>query len=343
MKDFLTSEEREALKVRHRREKDGRTRDRMKAVLLSDKGWSYRDIAEALFLDEETISKHVEEYRSEKKLSMIVGGSESKLSEAQTNELMKHLESRTYLKSVEICAYIEETYGIKYTVAGMTSWLKSHGFSFIKPRSVPAKADPVKQAAFIETYKKLKEETPADEPILFLDAVHPTMATKITHGWIRKGSGKIIETTASRTRMNIVGTIELATMAVHKKDYKSVNSGSIIDFFGFVKSEYPNNPKIHIILDNGPYNASKETKAAAEEFGIILHFIPVYSPNLNPIERLWKVMNEHTRNNRYFKTASEFRSTMNSFFDKTWPDIAESMRGRITDNFQTFQKSNSSA
>jgi transposase len=26
-------------------------------------------------------------------------------------------------------------------------------------------------------------------------------------------------------------------------------------------------------------------------------------PNLNPIERLWKVMNEHVRNNKYFATA----------------------------------------
>ncbi|GHU18218.1 hypothetical protein FACS189472_06220 [Alphaproteobacteria bacterium] len=38
----------------------------MKAVLLSDKGWSYRDIAEALFLDGETISKHLDEYCREK-------------------------------------------------------------------------------------------------------------------------------------------------------------------------------------------------------------------------------------------------------------------------------------
>ncbi|GHU14559.1 hypothetical protein FACS189449_11400 [Alphaproteobacteria bacterium] len=36
MENFLTSEEREALKVRHRREKDHRTADRIKAVLLSD-------------------------------------------------------------------------------------------------------------------------------------------------------------------------------------------------------------------------------------------------------------------------------------------------------------------
>ncbi|GHT93817.1 hypothetical protein FACS1894122_09650 [Alphaproteobacteria bacterium] len=60
MKNFLTKEEETELKQRHRQEKDRRTADRIKAVLLSNKGWSYRYISEALFLDEETISKHVE-------------------------------------------------------------------------------------------------------------------------------------------------------------------------------------------------------------------------------------------------------------------------------------------
>ena len=59
MKNFLSVEERSELLNRHRKEKNRRTGDRMKAVLLSDSGWSYRDIAQALFLDEETISQQV--------------------------------------------------------------------------------------------------------------------------------------------------------------------------------------------------------------------------------------------------------------------------------------------
>ena len=62
MKEFLTVEDRESLRRRHRSEKDGRTRDRIKAVLLADKGWSFKAIAEVLLLDEETISKYVEAY-----------------------------------------------------------------------------------------------------------------------------------------------------------------------------------------------------------------------------------------------------------------------------------------
>ena len=117
MKSFLNLEERSELLNRHKKEKDGRTRDRIKAVLLSDLGWSYRDIAKALFLDEETISQHVQDYQEQNKLSIQSGGSSSKLNPQQTTELISHLEQTTYLKVLDICVYIQTIYGISYTVA----------------------------------------------------------------------------------------------------------------------------------------------------------------------------------------------------------------------------------
>jgi hypothetical protein len=41
---FLSPEERLALLQSHRGERDGRVKDRIKAVLLSDDGWTYKDI-----------------------------------------------------------------------------------------------------------------------------------------------------------------------------------------------------------------------------------------------------------------------------------------------------------
>jgi len=68
-----------------------------------------------------------------------------------------------------------------------------------------------------------------------MDGVHPTMATKISYGWIRKGKDKRIATTASRTRMNIVGSINLKTMEVQVKEYPTLNSESIIDYWKKLK------------------------------------------------------------------------------------------------------------
>ena len=84
---FLNDQEREQLKVHHRRERDGRIRDRIKAVLLHDKGWSVRAIAEALLLSDDTIREHILEYQESKKLKPENGGSAEKLSFEQSHQL----------------------------------------------------------------------------------------------------------------------------------------------------------------------------------------------------------------------------------------------------------------
>jgi transposase len=336
MKGFLDKTQRDALKAQHRQEKNRRVADRIKAVLLSDKGWTYRQIAEALFIDEQTIGRHVDEYLKDKKLTLSSGGSASKLNEVQTTEVIGHLECVTYLKIADIVAYVKATYGVLYTHQGMTSWMHNHGFSFKKPKGTPAKADPVKQEAFIQAYEKLLTETPEDEPILFGDGVHPTMATKVTYGWIKTGTNKPIATTASRTRMNLMGALNLETMQVTIGAYETIDSTTMTMYFDRLKAAYPKAPQIHLILDRGPYNISFVTQEAAKKRGIKLHYLPPYSPNLNPIERLWKVMNEHVRNNRFFDSAKEFRQEIMGFFEFTWPQIAMSVTDRINDNFQRF-------
>lgn len=173
-----------------------------------------------------------------------------------------------------------------YSIPGINKWLHQHGFSYKKPKGVPHKFDTEKQEKFIKEYKELKEKVPEAEPILFMDAVHPTQATKITAGWIRKGVDKPIETTGSRTRLNIVGAIRLEHLSdTIVERYDTVNGDSIVDFFQKVREEYIDSETIHLILDQAGYHRSEPVIKAAEKLNIKLHYLPPYSPNLNPIER----------------------------------------------------------
>ena len=95
--------------------------------------------------------------------------------------LVAHLERVTYLKIEDICAYVHLAYGVLYSSKGMTSWMHNHGFSYKKLKGTPSKADVAAQKAFINEYEELLNTPPEDEPILFGDAVHPTMSTKITY------------------------------------------------------------------------------------------------------------------------------------------------------------------
>lgn len=92
MKIRLTEAEIISLEAQHKAEHDGRIRDRIKAVLLNDRGWTYAQIAQALLIHETTVWQHLSDYLREEKLKPKHGGSQSKLDEQQTEELIAHLE-----------------------------------------------------------------------------------------------------------------------------------------------------------------------------------------------------------------------------------------------------------
>ena len=80
----LNTKTKSDLEKRHRRERDGRIRDRIKAVLLKSEGWSLRQIAQALRIHEETIHQHITDWLAEEKLKPENGGSHGKLSDEQS-------------------------------------------------------------------------------------------------------------------------------------------------------------------------------------------------------------------------------------------------------------------
>lgn len=160
------------------------------------------------------------------------------------------------------------------------------------------------------------------------------MATKVSYGWIKKGENKIIKTTASRTRINLSGAIDLKETKVIFNSFETIDRASTVAFLTQVRNSYQKTKRIHIILDNSGYHRSREVKNFCKNHKIKLHFLPPYSPNLSSIERLWKLMNERVRNNYCFSSPTEFREKINGFFTDIIPTIPEVLQRRINDKFQ---------
>ncbi|HNA62806.1 MAG TPA: hypothetical protein PKW79_06995 [Rhabdochlamydiaceae bacterium] len=96
---FLSDAQRAQLIAQHKRERDKRICDRIKAVLLFDGGWSIASTAKTLLLSEDAIRDHITEYRESKKLKPENGGSTQKLSIEHSDQLVAHLRNHTYLYS----------------------------------------------------------------------------------------------------------------------------------------------------------------------------------------------------------------------------------------------------
>lgn len=60
------------------------------------------------------------------------GGSDSLLTAARTQSLIKHPEENLYVKVSDIFGYVYQTFGIRYSVSGMSSRLKRQDFTFYR-------------------------------------------------------------------------------------------------------------------------------------------------------------------------------------------------------------------
>src|SRR5215468_5740156 len=150
---FLNENERTELKAQHKQERDKRVCDRIKAILLYDEGWTPQQIAKVLLISDQAVRDQVYEYRTFGKLKPENGGSEEKLSEAQTKKLIVHLEEYTYLYAKDIVAYVQTTFKVTYTIHGMRHWLLRHRFSYKKPALVPGKANKEQQEVWLTEYQ----------------------------------------------------------------------------------------------------------------------------------------------------------------------------------------------
>ena len=155
------------------------------------------------------------------------------------------------------------------------------------------------------------------------------MATKLGYGWSIKGERKIVATTAGKKRINVIAILNAQTLKPVTTFPETVNSETLGEHSVWLRRSYPRTKfsTLHIILDQGSYCVSKTTQIVAARLGIKLRHLLPYSPNLNLIERAWKVMkvmNEQVRDNVYFLNR--------------WSNLSRSLTTRFADNFQVIQQ-----
>jgi hypothetical protein len=90
-----------------------------------------------------------------------------------------------------------------------------------------------------------------------------------------------VETTGSRTRLNIMGALNLNDIgSTVVREYHSINSLNIARFFIAIRETYPVRKKVHIILDGAGYHRADLVKEWEYVMNIDLHYLPPYNPNL---------------------------------------------------------------
>lgn len=312
-------------------------RVRLCVILAKSEGMSHELIAQAHRISVDTVYRYLAEYEKENKTHHDPkGGGETKLTDEQSQELSDHLQKITYLRVKDIRKHVEKTYGVRYSRSGMNKWLIKHGFVYKEPVKVPGKLNPELQEQFIKFYQELKANLQKDAEIYFLDAFHPDYQSQAVSGWIKKGELKTLPTTNKQTRLHFVGAINLENMNVVAREYETVKGEHVVSFLKDLESSSKAS-KIYVISDNGRSNKNKEIQEYLKTSKIEICYLPPYSPNLNPIERLWKVVRESTTYNRCYENFTAFQHAIRRFFFEDVFKIGDVLKRRINDNFQIIK------
>lgn len=315
MATFLSKSERDSLLAELRLERYRRYADRIRVVLLLDEGKSAKSIADYLFLTEKTVRHYGKSYKSggiEQLVYDDYKGKEFHLTELERAELINHLSTQLYRTTLEIRAYILRKYGVKYTTGGVRHLLKRLGFVYKKPQLIPGKANKEQQTEFVKELEKLKR---SKFPLYFADGVHPQHNTYVDRGWILKGKDFNLKSNTKRYRVNINGAINADNAGdVVIDSSNTVNAQSTIKLLKKLERKNSTSKKINVVVDNAGYYRSRLVKEFLKTSRVKLVFLPPYSPNLNLIERLWKVMNRKILYNIYYEKLEEFRKAILGFF-----------------------------
>ncbi len=317
----LTVQEREELLKLEKQIPHKGVSTRIKIILALDLGYSAKEVAEILLLDEDTITKWKQLYEQSQYLSDWLGDKNNGYRGRLTREQEKMVE--TYVKDAvitdcqQVVEYIESTFEINYTIDGVSKLLHRLGFTYKQIIGIPGGLNAEKQEAFIKEYTELKESKKEDEVILFGDGVHPTHNLHKTKAWIKKGEEKQVRTNTGRKRLNINGALNLETMTPVTYFSETINAQTTMELFDKIQLVYEDKTTIYLIIDNATYYKNKDVKAYLEKQGcrIKLKFLPSYSPNLNFIERLWKYMKKYIIGVTYREKFKQFEDDIHYFFD----------------------------
>lgn len=226
------------------------------------------------------------------------------------------------------------------SVEEIRRYMRRIGMKFLQAAYIPAKADEAKQSAFLNdillkiiVLAKLKKCQ-----LYFMDGAHFVLAPFNARLWCF--NRPTIKAAAGRNRINVLGAIngvDLSLETVINTDY--INAQTVLEMLQKIRAKHPKGP-IHIVLDNARYQHCDLVKETAKSLDINLVFLPPYSPNLNPIERLWKYVRKEELANKYFETPKVFHEAIRNAMNKvnSDPETQQDLKSLITLNFQNLHK-----
>lgn len=234
--------------------------------------------------------------------------------------------------------YIHSTFGILYTLSGISKLMATLGLKWLRAKTIPGKSPSLEdQVQFILRYHQTKACAQNDEGLvqLFGDGMHLHHQVVPSFCWGDPLDPPLLNTNSHRQRLNILGAYSLEDQQlIHLTSEKNCDGQRVIEFFEKLLQAYPQKHTIVLYLDNAPYFYAPLVREWLEQHPqLVIESLPTYSPNLNLIERLWRLVKGKLVKNRYYEKYKTFRAHVFRVLNHMEQYVDE-LKTLITENFQ---------
>jgi len=152
--------------------------------------------------------------------------------------------------------------------------------------------------------RELLRDLPDDEAAVFQDEVDLNLNPDLGCMWMPRGQQAEVVTPGTNVKRYLSGSMSWRTGELVATQGTRRNAELFVAHLEDLRRRFRYCRRIHVICDNARFHTaagSKVVRAYLAEHGgrIVLHYLPAYSPNDNPIERVWWHLHEQvTRNHR---------------------------------------------
>jgi transposase len=293
---------------------DGQETLRVRGVKLLQEGWTQAQVGEALGVSERVVQRWQKRFRRGgwKAVYKRKRGRDSEsqmvLSAAQQSKLVKMIKS-CHPDQLRIPALlwtrsavqelIERECSVKVELSTVGRYLARWGFTLKRPSKRALEADPVVVEAWLaDVYPKIKQRAAQENGLILWQDESGVQLRHLSPqaGYAPRGQRAIAKLSGKRISANMISALSNGGQ-LHFSIFEGRFTGKL--FIGFLDRlirSYPGR-KIFLICDNHSTHHAKLVKqwVAKRSDRIELHFLPAYSPELNPDEYLNQDVKRHMR------------------------------------------------
>jgi len=322
-----------------------KVRQKMLVLYLKANGLAHKEIRDICRITKTTLTSYLKSYIQYGIAGLIVlkyKGQPSQLND-HTDKVKKDFEDDPPSTLTEARQRIFELTGIQRSIPQIRAFLSRIGMRRLKTGSLPGghKGNTgekrLEQKAFLENelLPRLRRAKEGECVVLFADAAHFVHGAFMNFMWcfVRIFVG----TPPGRKRFNVLGAINAVDMTLTTVENETyINARSVCQLLRQLYDLYLGQTII-VVLDNARYQKCKLVRRYARLLGIELLFLPSYSPQLNLIERLWKLVKKKVLYGKYYAQFGDFKNALQEFLSNI-EDSKEDLQSLLTWKFQSFEK-----